>query len=528
MAKKAGVILITMLSCFGLTAQISPGDLAGPHSHLEGISNCTQCHVLGDKVSNEKCLKCHTEIQQRISRKKGYHASGMIRGKQCITCHSDHHGKKFQLIRIDVSKFDHTLTGYPLSVPHAKKECNDCHAAKYIVDQKLKIRKNSYLGVGTACLNCHDDYHRKSLSPDCLDCHNSTAFKPATIFNHANARFQLLGQHKNVDCIKCHKMDMTEGKKFQQFKGVAFANCTNCHKDPHQNQFGQNCRQCHTEESFLAIRGTNNFDHNKTKFRLEGKHVSVNCKACHPNRFTDPLRFERCTDCHKDYHAGQFVKNTLSPDCSQCHSVKGFALSSYTLDQHNMSIFPLKGAHMAIPCTDCHKKQEKWSFRDIGIACIDCHKDIHQPFIQTKYYPEANCKICHLENRWADVTFNHALTEFDLTGAHKYQLCRACHISRDPNGMLQQKFAGLTKNCSGCHIDNHFRQFEKNGITNCESCHNSDNWQNSKFDHNTAAFKLDGKHKNVPCGSCHKPVQQGTAIFINYKIKEFKCESCHL
>ncbi len=30
--------------------QISPGDLSNAHKDLEGMSNCTKCHVLGDKV----------------------------------------------------------------------------------------------------------------------------------------------------------------------------------------------------------------------------------------------------------------------------------------------------------------------------------------------------------------------------------------------------------------------------------------------------------------------------------------------
>ena len=156
---------MTMLSCFSLTAQISPGDLSNPHAHLEGMSNCTQCHVLGNKVSNEKCLLCHTEIQQRINLQKGYHSSAGIIGKQCITCHNEHHGKNFQLIRLDTAKFDHNLTGYSLSIPHAKRGCKDCHDIKFIADQKIKAKKYTYMGVSTECLSCHaDGKKRKSAN----------------------------------------------------------------------------------------------------------------------------------------------------------------------------------------------------------------------------------------------------------------------------------------------------------------------------------------------------------------------------
>jgi hypothetical protein len=526
--KITGIILMTMLSFFSMTAQISPGDLSTPHAHLEGISNCTQCHSLGNKVSDEKCMICHTEIKERIGLQKGYHASTDVRGKECFVCHSDHNGKNFQLIRLDITKFDHSLTGYSLSVPHAKKGCKDCHNTKFIADQKLKAKKSTYLGVNTECLTCHADYHLQTLSSVCLNCHNPDSFKTAAKFNHANARFKLVGKHKNVDCLKCHKVEMIDGKKFQEFRGIQYSNCTSCHKDPHQNQFGQHCRQCHSEESFqIVIKGVKNFDHNRTNYRLEEKHLGVNCNACHKTKYTDPLKHERCTDCHTDYHYMQFVKDGVSPDCSQCHSVKGFTLFSYTNEQHYTGIFPLQGAHTAVPCFECHKKQDKWSFREIGINCKECHKDIHQAFIQAKYYPESNCKICHNESRWTDVTFNHSQTEFKLIGAHTKPGCRACHFKEDSKGIAQQKFTGLQKTCSNCHKDKHYNQFEKSGITNCIECHDTENWKASKFDHNIAAFKLDGKHINVPCAKCHKPQQEGSNIYVKYKLKEYKCASCH-
>ena len=121
-SKMIVLIFIMMQSFLIGKAQISPGELSTPHSNLEGMSNCTQCHVLGDKVSNDKCLKCHTEIQQRISAQKGYHSSAEVKGKQCTICHNEHHGKNFQLIRLNVSTFNHNLTGYPLSITPCQKK----------------------------------------------------------------------------------------------------------------------------------------------------------------------------------------------------------------------------------------------------------------------------------------------------------------------------------------------------------------------------------------------------------------------
>jgi hypothetical protein len=520
-------LIILLMSSTNLSAQLSPGDLSNAHASLEGLSNCTQCHVLGNKQTNEKCLACHTEINDRISSQKGYHASSEVKGKQCFACHSEHNGKNFQLIRLEVKKFDHSLTGYPLSVPHAKKECSDCHASRFISDAKLKTKKSTYLGVRTECLNCHADYHMRTLSSTCLNCHTENAFVPASKFNHNDAKFQLAGKHKAVDCVKCHKVTLTGKEKFQQFRGIQYVNCASCHKDPHKDQFGQNCRQCHSEESFQIVRGTEKFDHNKTDYKLEGKHMIVNCKACHKTKFTDPLRHESCNDCHADYHHSQLAKNGVSPDCSQCHNVNSFTLFSFTIEQHNAARFPLSGAHLAIPCYECHKKQETWSFREIGINCSDCHQDIHKTFITARYYPDANCKVCHSDNEWSDIRFDHSQTGFRLTGAHTREKCRACHFKTDGAGITMQKFSGLSENCSECHTDKHHNQFANAGVTNCTACHNTDGWNASGFDHNITAFKLEGKHAGVSCAKCHKPQTVGTDTYVIYKIKNFKCESCH-
>jgi hypothetical protein len=525
--KMTVLIFIVMQSFLFCKAQISPGELSAPHSNFEGISNCTQCHVLGDKVTNEKCLKCHTDILGRISARKGYHASTDVKGKQCFECHSEHNGKKFQLIRLNTENFNHNLTGYPLSVPHAKISCRDCHREKYITDQKIRAKKNTYLGVNPACLTCHGDYHRNTLSSDCLNCHNPNSFKPATKFDHARARFALRGKHATVECIKCHKVEVTDGKKYQQFRDIQFASCTNCHQDPHQNQFGQDCRQCHNETSFLVMSGTDKFDHSKTSFRLEGKHLTVNCKSCHKTRFTDPVKHSLCADCHTDYHKKQFAKNGVSPDCSACHSVKGFTPSSYTVEQHNLGTFPLQGAHLAIPCFECHKKQANWNFRGIGINCKDCHTDIHQAFITAKYYPESNCTTCHTNEKWSMVHFDHSATGYILSGSHAQVGCRLCHFRQDNTGKVTQQFAGLTQSCADCHVDVHLKQFENKGATDCSRCHASGIWKIKEFDHNKTAYKLDGQHAKVSCAGCHKNKTEGQTTYVLYKIKEAKCESCH-
>jgi hypothetical protein len=514
-------------------SQISPGELSKVHTQLEGMTNCTKCHILGKKVSNQKCLDCHTELKSRIELKKGYHASSEIKGKECVSCHSDHHGVNFQIIRFDKEKFNHDLTGFQLTGAHAKKKCVDCHKKEHITDQKIKRKSFTYLGLNAACLTCHDDYHQQTLSANCLDCHDNETFKPAKKFDHTRAKFQLAGKHQEVLCISCHKIGTKNEKKFQEFKGIKFDNCSSCHKDVHNNKFGPNCSQCHTEQSFSQVKGVLNFDHSKTDFKLEGRHQKVACVLCHKSKLTNALKFAHCTDCHADYHKGQFTKQGVTPDCSQCHTVNGFKEFNYTIDQHNAGPFVLKGAHLATPCFACHQKNTSktdttWHFRNIGKRCVDCHQNIHQSYISEKYYPDSSCESCHNENKWSSINFDHQKTNFLLAGAHTKRACRDCHIKKVNDVIVSQEFRSMLTNCSHCHKDIHVNQFDNNGITDCARCHDQNAFKPAvKFDHNKTKFPLDGKHKAVACIKCHKVKQDQEVAFVYYKIKEFKCENCH-
>lgn len=518
---------ICMLYGVNVMAQLSPGDLTEAHAHLEGLSNCTQCHILGEKVANEKCLACHTSLKKRVDQKTGYHSSSDVKGKECTICHNDHHGRKFRIIRFDTASFDHTLAGYKLEGKHADQACTKCHKKENITDPEVDSKKFTYLGLGKKCLNCHTDFHQQTLSSTCSDCHSFNRFKPAEKFDHQNAKFALVGKHKEIDCAKCHKKEVRNGKDFQVFKGIAFANCNDCHTDPHKNKFGGDCVKCHNENSFHQIAGISSFDHNKTNFRLEGKHRLVKCSKCHKTKYTDPVKHARCLDCHNDYHQSQFAKQGKVPDCSECHNVNGFAGSSFTIEKHNQSNFALKGAHMATPCFVCHKKEDKWNFRNLGLQCNDCHTNIHKDIISEKYYPEADCKTCHSEESWKKITtFDHKQTKFELTGAHLQPNCRECHF-KEVNGNIVQHFKDLPTDCNECHADIHRKQFEVNGIVDCSRCHAPEKWKPSNFDHNKARFKLDGKHRDVACAKCHKTAISGELTYIKYKMEDFRCEACH-
>lgn len=516
------VVISLLIGGYETAAQLSPGPLSVYHEHLEGLSNCTECHDIGKKVSNAKCLACHTEVKTRIDANKGYHASKEVKGKECASCHNDHHGKNFGIVRFDTAAFDHTLTGYALKGKHSKNSCADCHQSKFIQDEKIKKKQYSWLGMKTECLSCHEDYHQNTLSVSCTDCHDQEAFKPAPLFNHDKTKFPLKGAHQKQDCIECHKKSIKNGKEFQAFADIKHQNCTACHTDVHQNKFGPTCTDCHTENSFKSLKTGSRFNHDLTDFPLKGKHQQTDCKKCHTVDIKTPLKHQHCYDCHTDYHQGDLGAQR---NCTECHDENSFKESSYTIENHQISSFPLEGAHLATPCFACHQKEERWRFREIGRNCKDCHQDVHQSSIKEMYYPKQNCRSCHGTETWHSVQFNHEQTGYVLEGAHLKQTCAKCHFEEQKPASFV--FKPVKSACKSCHEEPHGGQFDFYGEQSCTHCHSGDSFKSNHFNHDLTKFPLEGKHKEAACSACHKPIQQNGIQFIEYKIKDYRCEACH-
>ncbi len=517
------VFVLRVFSGLGY-AQISPGDLTKAHADLEGISNCTKCHVLGEQVYNSKCLDCHKEISQMINSGSGYHSKSDVKGKNCWSCHSEHHGRNFRIINFNPDKFDHSKTTFILTGKHEKTKCRDCHQSKFIKDEKFKKRPNTFVGLSNKCASCHEDNHRGTLGNDCNSCHNTEAFNPAKKFNHSQSAFKLTGAHVKVECNGCHKVEKRAGKDFQVFKPLEFASCVSCHKDAHQGKFGKNCETCHSISSFKNI-NRQSFDHSKTNFSLIGKHQIVQCDQCHKESITAKIKHELCVDCHSDFHNGQFIHEEKIEDCLSCHNESGFKPSLYTIEKHNNK-FQLTGSHLAVPCQGCHLKSETWSFKLAETRCIDCHKNVHGSELTEKFLPNNDCTLCHSTERWNTVTFDHEKTAFKLLGKHVDVSCKTCHYKENTKEVIGYKFVSLGKDCVTCHKDEHFGQFNQEE-DKCLACHSFNDWKPVKFDHNKTKFLLDGAHKKLNCSLCHKTVREGGTIFVKYKLKDFKCAACH-
>jgi hypothetical protein len=126
-------------------------------------------------------------------------------------------------------------------------------------------------------------------------------------------------------------------------------------------------------------------------------------------------------------------------------------------------------------------------------------------------------------------TFDHRFTNRGvLQGGHARVECEQCHISG-------KRYREAPKQCNDCHArkDPH----EGSEGTECDKCHAESAWKTVRFDHESASFRLEGRHRETHCEDCHKtkrfkPTASTCAACHEQKDKHHgsfgsKCQSCH-
>jgi hypothetical protein len=519
----------------------------------KGFDHSKTGYVLDGKHAGVACRTCHTPqhipaAARPLLGTKDLNHTWMGLSPTCTTCHEDKHQGRFgqnclqchstsdwKGAKIDKEHFDHSKTHYPLTGAHREVACEKCHTAG--ADGLPR-----YAGLPfSKCSDCHSDPHKGEFKQSCETCHSTFTWKKSTFtstFDHSKTKFPLLGKHLEVQCLTCHK-----GGDFKT--PIPHDLCANCHKDEHGGQFlkrvdGGKCESCHTVDGWKPTTYSA-ADHAKTKFPLVSPHAKVKCDGCHTPAGKETryrLKFEQCVDCHKDEHEGQFASAPWLNRCEQCHDGATFKTSNYTLAKHQKSNWPLMGGHTAVACNDCHKplidsKVARYHFK--GLGCTSCHEDIHKgQFAERMAGLDAKgkplgCEACHSTKEWKDLTkFDHARTKFPLEGSHRATACADCH--KPPNmelTMLHVQFTAAPVTCGECHENPHSDQFGARG-NDCASCHNSNKWKPSLFDHEKTAFSLKGGHQDVACSACHtlkKPVDGNLVLF--YKPCPTACAACH-
>jgi len=286
-------------------------------------------------------------------------------------------------------------------------------------------------------------------------------------------------------------------------------------QSPHGQKFDLDCSKCHTPKEWVVDRSVMTFDHNTTRFDLEGEHANVQCRSCHSSLVFSEAKTE-CSNCHQDMH-----NQTVGFDCARCHTASTWIIVN-TRDIHLQSRFPLLGAHLVTDCNGCHPSASNLQFNTLGNDCYSCHSDNYRATTNPNHILSGystNCIECHNEksHEWSATGINHDF--FPLTGGHALS-CILCH----KNGKNEK----ISANCIDCHQENFNATTNPNHIqsgfsTNCTDCHTTNpNWQPASYkQHDSQDFPIySGKHKNQwdNCNECH--TETG-----NYS--SFSCLNCH-
>lgn len=372
--------------------------------------------ALTGKHEKTDCLKCHKPVDDPLTfhgkTDPDYLKMKGLDFKNCTPCHDNPHPPSmgsdcnschvtegWTIVKTG-NKFNHDITGYPLTGEHKNLDCKTCHfektiqskadVSKLVVSNFLK-KKMDY----SSCQSCHMDAHNKQFMKDglvemCETCHTTDRFKPSTFTetNHATTKFKLTGGHASVACIDCHRKATDKNWIFHPLK----TECITCHKDIHNHQTEKwmkksetgefQCETCHRVEDWKTI----TFDHNLTTFSLTGEHSKVSCIDCHKETFSSksekqilflPELSTSCESCHKDVHEGQFTLADGKIKCERCHTPDSWILTTFKHDVD--SRFKLEGAHSKVECASCHKlepgkfNKEVIHFKPLEVTCESCH-----------------------------------------------------------------------------------------------------------------------------------------------------------
>lgn len=469
--------------------------LSGAHA----ATRCTNCHgSLEFRETPSACMDCHEDIHQ-----------GEL-GTACDRCHDT---RSF-LDRTRMQR-EHSTFRFPLTGAHLGLDCQSCHTPQ---PQGHAV----YLTTPTECMACHradydatsePDHGEAGFSTDCASCHGTTTWVDAS-YDHASTDFPLTGAHKSEPCSSCHGDGVYDGKDTDCF--ACHADDYNSASEPNHREAGfpTECTNCHDTKTWTGA----TFDHDASDFPLTGAHKSEPCSSCHGDGVYQGKDTE-CYACHADdFNAASDPDHGdagFPHECATCHSTQTWVGATFN---HSNTDFPLSGAHAGAACRDCHGDGV---YQGKSTLCVDCHRDEYTQSTAPHHVAAhfaTTCEDCHSTNSWSGGQYDHAATDFPLTGAHRAAACSSCHADA--------VYQGKSDDCYDCHKAEYDDARDPNHRTagfptDCAACHGTNTWDGATFDHDDQYFPIySGKHRGEwsACSDCHTNANQ-------YSV--FDCLGCH-
>jgi len=253
-----------------------------------------------------------------------------------------------------------------------------------------------------------------------------------------------------------------------------------------------------------------------TGFALTGGHSGQQCSACHIGNTTEAS--SDCFSCHQaNYNSAEnHLAQNYPHDCTGCHNTNSWDAASF---DHNLTNFPLTGAHVATECSACHTD----GYAGTSMLCTSCHQSNYNNTSNPNHSSlgfSTSCEECHTTAPgWEPALLPNHNDYYTLNGAHatvadNCYLCHAGNYTNTPN------------TCYGCHSSDYNNTTDPSHSaaqfsTDCATCHSESAWVPSTFDHDNQYFPIySGKHQQAwnTCADCHTEPS-------NYSV--FSCITCH-
>ena len=310
-----------------------------------------------------------------------------------------------------------------------------------------------------------------------------------------------------------------------------------------------------------AVTQAASFDHDATRFPLDGFHRLVECEVCHVNgRFKGtPMACDACHGGSSVIPAGgkslQHMPTTNA--CEDCHRTQTWeSITRFDHSQaqgtcfqcHNGTVQPGKPAnHISSgnDCESCHAtaawQMARFDHSGVTSPCSSCHNNVTATGKPSNHVVTiAECDTCHSTRAWEPARFDHGNITGSCASCHNGSTatgkpgnhlvttedCDTCHVTR---AWIPAYFdhSGVSGNCSSCH--NGVSATGKNSghfVTNreCDYCHAITGWTALTFTHRSSGYPGDHR-RSLDCNACH----QGNVEANVWRFPAYQpdCAGCH-
>jgi hypothetical protein len=152
------------------------------------------------------------------------------------------------------------------------------------------------------------------------------------------------------------------------------------------------CRGCHTEHRgpHGSITSLVRFDHDFARFKLTGKHRTVDCKSCHVNNVFKGTS-QTCVSCHNE---PQEHKGRYGTACAQCHTTSTWKDSTFKHTAFSINHGNRRNSG-GNKCATCHTDETNFKV----YTCYNCHEHrpakIEQKHARRNIVNFQDCTRCH-------------------------------------------------------------------------------------------------------------------------------------